>query len=129
MPVSTAVNPWNLTMPAGTLTEWLFTLTLPGSGLPYPISTFTWQYVARLTATDLTIPPLIDVGTTVGSQGQLVVTSTATVSSVQINLAPAATENLTPGEYFHTLWSNPGTVSQFTWFTGTLLIVGNPQPF
>jgi hypothetical protein len=117
-------------MPAGTLTEWLFTFTQPATGLPYPFPVgATWEYVARLTATDLTVPPLIDVTTTVGSQGQLVVTSTAAVSSVQLNLAPAATVNLTPGEYAHALWMQPGNgVSAFTWWTGSLTIVGNAQP-
>jgi hypothetical protein len=116
-------------MPIGSLQEWLFTFTVPSTGAPFPITGATWEYVARPTATDLTVPPLIDITVTAGSQGQLVVTSTASVSSVQLNMAPAATLSLTPGTYAQSLWMNPGNTSaQYTWLTGNLILVGNPQP-
>lgn len=124
---SSGVVPWNLTMPAGSLQEWLFTFTIPSTGAPYPISGATWEYVARVTATD-TGAPLIGITTSSGAQGQLVVTQTATVSSVQINFTRDATATLAPQEYAHALWMNPGTEDQFTWFTGSLIVTGNPQP-
>lgn len=117
-------------MPAGSLQQWLFTFTyINASGLqvPYPISGATWEYVARTSPTD-TGPPLIDLTTTVSANGVLVVTATATVSTVLLDIYPPATVNLV-GEYWHSLWMNPGnSTSAFTWFTGPLLVQGNPQP-
>jgi hypothetical protein len=124
---SSGVFPWTLTMPAGSLQEWLFTFTVPSTGAPFPIITSPWSYVVRPTATD-TGPALIEITTVLGAEGQVVVTSTASVSSAQLNLTPAATVNLTPGEYAHALWMDQGTSAAYTWFTGNLIIVGNPQP-
>jgi hypothetical protein len=124
---SSGVFPWTLTIPAGSLQEWLFTFTIPSTGVPFPIVTAPWEYVVRSTATDLS-SPLIYITTNASAQGQIVVTSTAQVSSAQVNLTPAATVGLAPGEYAHTLWMDPGTPSAYTWFTGNLLIVGNAQP-
>lgn len=117
-------------MPAGSLQEWLFTFTTaaPGGTTPWPISGATWEYVARTSATDLTIPPLIEITTTLTSAGQLTVTASSAVSSVLLAMAPAATASLTPGTYYHALWENPGTSTAFCVFDGLLLIDGAPQP-
>lgn len=129
MPNSTSVLPWTLRMPAGSLQQWLFTFTTnaPGGTTPYPISGATWEYVARTTATGGG-SPLISVTTTANSQGVLVVTSSATLSQVLLEIYPPATSAL-DGTYYHSLWMNPGNSSSaFTWFTGSLLVEGNPQP-
>jgi hypothetical protein len=114
-------------MPIGSLQEWLFTFTVPSTGAPFPIVVAPWTYVVRTNATD-TGPALIEITTTLGAEGQVVVTSTASVSSAQINLTPAATVSLGPGNYSHALWMDQGTSAAYTWFTGNLVLVGNPQP-
>lgn len=116
-------------MAAGSLQQWTFAFTqpLPASDPPYPITDATWEYVARTSATDLSTP-LIDITTTANSAGLITVTSTSSVSSILLDIYPAATASLTPGTYFHALWMNPGTNSAVTWFTGSLIIEGNPQP-
>jgi hypothetical protein len=114
-------------MPGGSLQEWLFTFSVRSTGAPYPIDPTAWEYVVRETATTPG-SPLISVTPAPGAQGQLVVTSTATVSSVQVSLTPAATAALAPQEYSHSLWMQPGTGSAYTWLTGSLIVVGNPQP-
>jgi hypothetical protein len=129
---STAVMPWTLTMPAGSLEQWLFTFTTinvsTGQSVPYPISGATWEYVARNSATDTSPGGLFSITTTPNSFGVLTVTSSATVSQVQLTINPAATVNLVPQTYYHTLWMNPSTVNAYTWVTGNLIIAGNPQP-
>lgn len=126
---SSSVQQWTLRMPAGSLQQWntTFTTTAPGGTTPYSISASTWEYVVRSTATD-TGSPLIDITTSVNSQGLLTVTATATLSQVLLTMNPAATATLTPGTYWHALWQNPGTSAAVTWWTGNLLIEGNPQP-
>ena len=116
-------------MAAGSLQQWTFTFTqpLPASDPPYPITGATWQYVARTSATDLSTP-LIGITTTPGPAGLITVTDSASVSSVLLDIYPEATASLTPGTYAHGLWMNPGTNSAVTWFTGSLIIEGNPQP-
>lgn len=120
---------WSLRMPAGTLQQWLstFTQALPGSTIPWPIDGSTWEYVVRSTATD-TGSPLISITTTPSSQGVLTVAATASVSSVEMTLNPAATASLVPATYFHSLWQDPSTASAFSWWSGLLMIDGNPQP-
>ena len=127
---SISTQPWTLKMDAGAEQQWLFTFTTgaPGGLTPWPISGDTWEYVARTSATDLTVPPLIKITSTPGSAGVLTVTSTSAVSSVQLTMYPAATVSLTPGSYSHALWANPGTTSALTIFNGLLLINGAPQP-
>ena len=127
---SVSTQPWSLRMPAGSLQEWLFTFTTgaPGGLTPWSISGATWEYVARTSATDLTVPPLIKITATPGSAGLLTVTSTSAVSSVQLTMYPAATVSLTPGVFYHALWENSGTTSQLCIFDGLLLIDGAPQP-
>lgn len=131
MVASSAVLPWTLTMPAGSLEQWTFTFTTidatTGQSVPYPIIGATWEYVARVSAAD-TGTPLVSVTATPNAQGNIVVTSTATLSQIQLTLNPAATASLAPQEYWHTLWMQPGTASAYTWVTGNLIIVGNPQP-
>lgn len=131
MPVnySTSVQPWTLRMPAGSLQQWLFTFTTtaPGGQTPYPITGATWEYVARTSATDLSAP-LISLTTSASANGILVVTSTTTLSTVLLEIYPPATASL-DGTYAHSLWMNPGgSATAFTWFTGELLVAGNPQP-
>lgn len=117
-------------MPAGSLQQWVFTFTTtaPGGATPYPITGATWEYVARPNPTDLTVPPMIDITTASTAEGQIIVTSTSSLSQIQLNILPAATVSLTPATYFHTLWMNPGTSSAFAWVTGELILQGNPQP-
>ena len=127
MTVSVGYQPWTLTMPAGSLQSWTIGLAVPGTLAPYPITGFTWEYVVRPTATDLSTP-LIDITTAGNSQGQLIVTATSSASLVTVALTPAATVGLTPGQLFHSLWANPSTTSAFTWLSGNLIVLGNPQP-
>jgi hypothetical protein len=116
-------------MPAGSLQQWLFTMTTtaPGGTTPYPVSGATWEYVARTSPTD-TGTPLITITAAPSPAGALTVTATAAVSSVLLNMYPAATAAVTPGTYWHALYSGPGTTTAFAWFTGELIIAGNPQP-
>ncbi len=127
---SSSVQLWTLRMPAGSLQQWLFTMTTtaPGGTTPYPLAGVTgWEYVVRAAATD-TGPPLFGVTTTPSTAGALVVTATSTLSQVLLDIYPAATAALTPGTYAHGLWMNPGTSSAFSWITGALIIQGTPQP-
>ena len=128
---SSSVQPWALTMPLGSLQQWLFTFTTVnqqnGQSAPYPITGATWEYVARATA-DGSGTAVIDVTTTPNSQGALTVTANGSVSTVQLNLYPAATSGLAVQTYQHALWQNPGSGSAVTWFSGPLIISGAAQP-
>jgi len=126
--IDSAVLSWTLTMPAGSQLQRNFSFTVPGTGAPYVTTGLTWEYVARPTATDLTIPPLISVTTTPNSQGVITVLSTTATPQLLLTLNPAATVNIAPGQLWHTLWSGQSTSSAFTWVTGNLIIAGNPQP-
>lgn len=129
---ASGVNAWTLRMPAGSLQQWLFTMTTaaPPGNVPYPISGATgWEYIVRTSATDTTPGGVVSITTTVGTPGVLTVTGTALQSSVLLDMYPAATATLAPGTYFHALWESPGTPAQaYAWFTGSLIIEGNPQP-
>lgn len=117
---------WNLTMGYGSLIEYLFTFTYPSTGALYDITGLTWEYVARATGTS-SGSPLISVTATPNSQGVLTVTPSA--STVLLTLYPAATSSLAPGNYSHSLWSDPGSATAaYTWFSGALTITGNAQP-
>jgi hypothetical protein len=118
-------------MPAGSLQQWQFGLTdqLPASDLPYPISGATWEYVARSSATDAGTP-LIRITTDETTAGQITVTSTASVSSVLLDIFPLATAALN-GTYWHALWINPGLLSAQAIFGGAqslLIVSANAQP-
>ena len=126
--IDSAVLTWTLTMPAGSQVQRNFSFTVPGTGAAYNTTGLTWEYVARPTATDLTSPALISVTTTPNIQGVITVLSTTAVPQLLLTLYPAATVNLTPQQYWHTLWSGPGGSSAFAWVTGNLIIQGNPQP-
>lgn len=130
MPNSSSIDPWQLQMPAGSLQQWLFTFTYinaAGIEVPYPIDPSSWEYVARTSPTDVGTP-LISLTPTPTSNGVLVVTTSAAVSTVLLEIYPPATVNL-DGNYWHSLWMQPGnSTSAFTWFTGPLLVSGNPQP-
>jgi hypothetical protein len=117
-------------MLAGSYQAWSFTFTLPmpASSPPYPITGATWEYVARTSQTDTSEPPLIEIGTSYTPQGLITITDSATVSSALLTIYPAATAALAPGAYAHSLWMNPSTSTAFPWFSGPLLIAGNPQP-
>lgn len=127
MAVSNAVNNYTLQMPAGSEVSQGFTFTAayPTYTIPYPLEATEWEYVVRATPTSGG-SPLISVTTTANSQGAL----TVTVGSglVVLTLLPAATASLAPGPYYHALWEYPGTSSAFTWWTGLLIVEGNPQP-
>ena len=128
---SSSVQPWALTMPLGSLQQWLFTLTtvnaITGQSAPYPIAGATWEYCVRVNATDGGTAP-ISFGTTPTAQGALVVTATASVSSVQLNLYPAATQGLSPSTMSQALWANPGSGSAIAWLSGPLILQATPQP-
>lgn len=127
---SISTQPWTLRMDAGSEQQWLFTFTTgaPGGTTPWPISGATWEYVARTSATDLTVPPLIKITASPSSAGLLTVTASDTVSSVQLDMYPAATVSLAPGQFWHAMWINPGTTTAQTIFNGLLLVTGAPQP-
>lgn len=127
---SISTQPWSLKMDQGTEQQWLFTFTTgaPGGVTPWPISGYTFEYVARTSSADLTVPPLIKITTSPSSAGLLTVTSNSATSSVQLTMYPAATVSLTPGVFYHALWQNAGTTSALTIFNGLLLINGAPQP-
>ena len=130
MALSSSVAPWGLQMPAGSLQQWTFTLTSPqpgGTVIPYPISGATWEYVARISATDTSAPPLIEVTTTASAAGVITVTSTASLSQVFLAVYPAATSALS-GSYSHSLWMNPGTPSALAVVEGILQVIPAPQP-
>jgi hypothetical protein len=130
---SSSVNPWALTMPLGSLQQWLFAFTtvnaITGQSVPYPIAGATWEYVVRATPASGGTA-LISFGTAATSQGVLVVTpgSGSTASTVQLNIYPSATQGLASDTYAHALWQNPSSGSAFTWWTGPLIVQGNPQP-
>jgi hypothetical protein len=121
---------WTLRMAAGSYQAWTFDFTIPqaGSVTPYPVTGATFQYVARPDAADTSQPPLIQVGTTYAPQGLITVTGTASSSSVLLELFQPATAALAPGTYSHALWMYPGDQTSFAWWTGSLIIAGNPQP-
>jgi hypothetical protein len=128
---SSSVQPWALTMPAGSLQQWLFQFTtvnqITGQSAPYPIAGATWEYVVRVNATDGGTAP-VSFGTTATSQGVLVVTATPALSAVQLNLYPAATQGLTPQTYNQALWMNPGSGSALSWACGPLILSATSQP-
>ena len=128
---SSSVQPWALTMPLGSLQQWLFTFTtvnsITGQSVPYPIAGASWEYVVRATPTSGGTA-LISFGTAATSQGVLVVTATASVSSVQLNLYPAATQGLSPSTMSQALWANPGSGSAIAWLSGPLILQATPQP-
>lgn len=131
MATSDSVSTWSLTMAAGSEVSQGFQFTAPYNlyDAPYPISPAEWEYVVRVSATDTSPSPLIKVTTTANTQGVLTVQTAS--SLVYLTLFPAATASLTPGNYWHSLWEYPGTPPDgypYTWWTGLLIIEGNPQP-
>ena len=130
MAVSSSVLPWTLRMPAGSQQQWTFTLTTqtPSGYTPYPIpGGATWEYVARISPTDLS-GPLFSISTAVTGSGQITVISTAYLSQVTLSVTATATATLTPGTYYHCLWMQPATASALAVFDGNLLIAGAPVP-
>ena len=125
MTLSSTPQAWTLEMGYGSYQQWLFTFTYPSTGALFPIADMTWEYVARVSPTDDSTP-LISVTPSVNSQGVLTV-GTAT-STVLLTLYPAATSGLAPQQYYHSLWMSPGGDTAFTWFSGALIVQGNPQP-
>ena len=118
-------------MPAGSEQTWGFQftyITAAGQQAPWPgFSSLTWEYVVRDTATSPGTP-LFSITTTANSSGVIVVTSTSTLSQVGLYIYPAATATLTPQAYAHSLWSDPGTDTALTWWTGDLIVEGAAQP-
>jgi len=128
---SSSVQPWSLTMPLGSLQQWLFAFTtvnsITGQSVPYPIAGATWEYAARVTATSGGTAP-INFGTTPTAQGALVVTAGSAISTVQLNIYPAATQALAPATWAHSLWMNPSSGSALSWWSGPLILSATPQP-
>lgn len=126
---TSSVTPWTLKIPAGSLQEWVLTLTSPqGSSpaLPYPVDGASWEYVVRPSARDLETP-LVDITDSAGFAGLITVTSTSSASQVLLSVYPAATAGLS-GFYAHALWMNPGTPSALAIAEGTLQVIASPQP-
>jgi len=113
------------------LQQWTFQFTtvnaVTGQSAPYPIAGATWEYVVRATPTSGGTA-LISFGTTATSQGVLVVTATTALSTVQLNLYPAATQGLTADTYSAALWANPGSGSAISWACGPLILQATSQP-
>lgn len=130
MPNSNSVQQWNLRMIAGSIQQWVFTFTTtaPGGVTPYEITGAGWEYVIRLPGDDSTGTPVLSLTTTPGVNGQLVVTNTASLSAVLLDMYPAATVALAPGTYQHALYIYPGASNQYAWVTGSLILEGAPQP-
>lgn len=130
---SSSAQPWALTMPIGSLQQWTFTFTtvnpVTGQSGPYPITGATWEYVARVNATDSGTAP-ISFGTAATSQGVLVVTpgSGSTASTVQLNIYPAATQSVAPATWSHSLWMNANSGSALSWWSGLLILQATSQP-
>lgn len=129
MPVSNSVLSWTLTMPVGSLQVWNFGFTNPGSGTPYSFSGITaWSFICRSTATDTTPGGLFEITELTTTPGNIVVTTTASLSQVALTINPAATASLTPTETFAALWSNPSTATAFCWLSGPLILQATAQP-
>jgi len=72
------------------------------------------------------VPPLIDITTTTTTPG--VISVNVPAGQITLTINPAATVSIPPGQYYLSLWSNPGTSSAFCWLSGALIIQGTPQP-
>jgi hypothetical protein len=127
--VSSAALSWTLRMPAGTLQQWAFTFTIPepATSPPYPLGGSFFEWVVRDTATGAGTP-VIDITQSAAAAGQITVTSTPVLSQVLLTIYPAATVTLAPGTYDQSLWMNPGTTGAYSWVSGPLILIGNPQP-
>ena len=104
---SSSVQPWALTMPLGSLQQWTFTFTtvnqVTGQSQPYPISGATWEYSARLNATDYRgSADRADPGAE--HAGRLVVTATAALSQVQTRHLPGSHAGSYTANVRHALW-------------------------
>lgn len=121
MPLTNAVPTWTLVMPQGSAQLWNFVFTTVSTGAPYPILGATWEYTVR-DAPGESGEPLFFLTTTGTSDGSLTVTATSSLSQVQMDLYPAATQALTPATYYHALWMNPSTTGAYAWFVGQLQI-------
>lgn len=129
MPVSSAILNWTLTMPVGSLQQWDFTFTNPGTGTPYPFGSITaWEFICRATATDSTPGGLFEITELTTTPGTIVVTASASLSQVQLTINPAGTSAITPGEYFAALWSNPSASTAYCWLSGPLILQATAQP-
>lgn len=110
--------PYTLTTPAGSLAQMLLTFSTvsaaTGQSIPYAIPA-AWAYTTNL----------FEVTSVPNTYGALVILTA--FEQVQVTLYPAATATLA-GTYPHTLWSDPGTASQYAWLTGSLIVTPNAQP-
>ena len=121
MPLTNAVPAWTLVMPQGSAQLWNYVFTTLSTGAPYPIMGADWEYSVR-SSPGISGSPLFSLNTVTSSNGVLTVTATTSLSQVQMDLYPAATQNLTPGTYEHSLWMNPGTTQAYCWFSGQLQV-------
>lgn len=113
--MSALPNQWNASGPAGSQWTQAFQL-VNDDGTPVNITGWTWEFVIRPTVVDTASPALVQVSTTVNSQGYITVdTTTATVMVV---LNPAATSPLGKGARPYALWSQPGTTAATAWVEG-----------
>ncbi|NUP39510.1 MAG: hypothetical protein HOY76_21485 [Streptomyces sp.] len=113
-------NQVNFATAAGS--QWAQTFQFTGVDL----TGLAWEFVIRPTVTDATVPPLVKVTTTVSSQGQITMDTTA--KTVQVVLTPAATTLLGKGARPYALWSNPGTTTATTWCEGVFNTALVPTP-
>ena len=129
MAYQSTVPQYTLNMPAGSVQELACTFVVnnPATVTPWPITGFTWEYVVRESAAP-GASLVFEITTTSSASGVIAITDTASVSQALLSVYPAATAALTPGTYFHALWSNPGETSAYAWFSGSLIVTGSPQP-
>jgi hypothetical protein len=125
---ATSIQVWNLTMNAGSLQQWTFTLTtLNSSGsryIPYPITGATWEYSVRESASSGSTLTF-SVTTTPSSSGNIAVQTSAGIVTLTVNANISAA---LAGNYYHALWMNPGLSSAYAWASGNLQIVPTSQP-
>lgn len=109
-------NQWNASTPARS--QWAQSFTLQNDdGTPVNTSGWTWEFVIREHVTDTASPALVQVSTTVNTQGYI--TANTATGTVTVVLNPAATALLGKGARPYTLWSNPGTTQALAWVDGT----------
>ena len=105
---SSSVQPWALTMPLGSLQQWLFTLTtvnaITGQSAPYPIAGATWEYVVRATPASGG-SALISFGTAATSQGVLPFTAGQEVVEW---VTPGSEWRISAGTAFGLFVTSPG---------------------
>jgi hypothetical protein len=88
--------------------QWVTSFTLQNDdGTLMDITSKTFEFVVRASATDTSPTPLVKV-TSTGATSQGSVTVTTAGSTVQVVLAPTATAGIPATGAWHSLWMDPG---------------------